>query len=121
MSCGCGHRRHQPESNEIIFPKNSLLKYEPPRLIVHRDISKAKYKNICRTRISPCFQPPSFYDTDLNLLDPYSDLCRPADILDFLFPPIEFLNKTNHKYVGKIPNTIQIEFFFKNLDPMCLT
>jgi hypothetical protein len=98
----CGHRLHQSESNDIIYPKDSLLKYESPRLITHPDISNTDYKKICRATISPCFQPISFYDKNLNLLDPYSDLCRPADILDFLFPPIEFLNKTNHKYVREI-------------------
>jgi hypothetical protein len=98
----CGHHRHQPESNDIIYPKDSLLKYEPPRLIVHHDISNTDYKKICRATISSC----SFYDKNLNIFDPYSDSCRPADILDFLFPPIEFINKTHHKYVGELVRNI---------------
>ena len=95
----CGHRQLRSDSDDIIYPKSSLLKYEPPRLIVSEDISDTDYKKICRATISPCFQPIPLYDKNLNLLDPYSDICRPADILDFLFPPIEFITKTNHKYV----------------------
>ena len=95
----CGHRQIQSQPDDIIYPKDSLLKYESPRLIVSHDISSTDYKKICRATISPCFQLMSFYDTNLELLDPHSDLCRPADILDFLFPPIEFINKTKHKYV----------------------
>ena len=47
----CGHRLHQTESNNIIYPKKSLLKYEPPRLIVNYDISNNDYKKICRATI----------------------------------------------------------------------
>jgi len=115
FSMSCGHRQHQSECNEIIYPKNSLLKYEPPRLIVHRDISNIDYKKLCRTTISSSFQSTPFYDTNLNLFDPYSDSCRPSDILDFLFPPIEFINKTNHKYVCKIlRNFKQSKYYFKS-------
>jgi hypothetical protein len=105
----CSHRQHQTQSDDIIYPKDSLLKYEPPRLIVNRDISNIDYKKICRATISPCFQPTSFYDKNLNLFDPYSDFCRPADILDFLFPPIEFINKTNHKYVCELLRNIHVQ------------
>jgi hypothetical protein len=95
----CGHRQLQTQLDDIIYPKDSLLKYEPPRLIVSHDISDTDYKKICRTTISPCCQPTPLYDANLKLPDLYSDSCRPADVLDFLFPPIEFINKTNHKYV----------------------
>ncbi|CAF4644032.1 unnamed protein product [Rotaria socialis] len=94
----CGHRQHASQSNDIVYAKDSLLKYEPRRLIVSRDVSDADYKKICRATISPSSQPISLYDTHLNLFDPYSDLCRPADILDFLFPPIEYIDANNHKY-----------------------
>ena len=80
-------------------PKSSLLKYEPARLITDRDLSKRDYKKICRATLSPDSSPFSLVDENLILQDPYSNLCRPTDILDFLFPPIEFFNRTNHKYV----------------------
>jgi hypothetical protein len=95
----CGNRRVENQPNDIIYPKDSLLKYEPPRLIISHDISDVDYKKICRATISPCIQTTPLYDINLNFLDPYSDLCRPADILDFLFPPIEFIDRNNHKYV----------------------
>jgi hypothetical protein len=120
MSCG-GRHRHQSKSDDIIYPKDSLLKYEPPRLIVNHDISNTDYKKICRATLSPCFQPTPLYDTNLNLFDPYSDLCRPADILDFLFPPIEFINKTNHKYVCRILQNRNNRNTILNLDHMCIT
>jgi len=63
----CGHRRHQSEFEEIIYPKKSLVKYETPRLVIHDEIFSC-----------PTTSP---------------------HILDILFPPIEFFNKTNHKYV----------------------
>jgi hypothetical protein len=116
----CGHRQVHYQSNDIIYPKNSLLKYESPRLIVSHDISDTDYKKICRATISPCLQPTSFYDNNLNLLDPYSDLCRPADILDFLFPPIEFIDKTNHKYVCQIL-LLSKNINNLNIDNMCIT
>ncbi|CAF1082317.1 unnamed protein product [Adineta steineri] len=95
----CSHRQLSYQSNDITYRKTSLLQYESPRLFVNHDIANTDYKKICRATISPSVQPISFYDNKLNLFDPYSDFCRPADILDFLFPPIEFFNKTNHKYI----------------------
>lgn len=89
----CNHRQHQSESNEIIYLKNSLLKYEPPHLIIQHDIPKKDSRKICRTTI------PTIYSDNLSLLDPYSDSCRSEDILDLIFPPVEVFNKTNHKYV----------------------
>ncbi|CAF4280412.1 unnamed protein product, partial [Rotaria sp. Silwood2] len=116
----CSHRQHQYKSNDIMYQKDSLLKYESPRLIVSHDISETDVKKICRATISPCFQPTSLYDTNLKLFDPYSDLCRPADILDFLFPPIEHIDKNNHKYiicVSRHPATkIDVYNLEKNLD-----
>ena len=122
----CGRRQFQAQSNDIIYPKHSLLQYEPPRLIVQHDISDTDYQKICRATISPCLQPTSLHDDNLNLLDPYSDLCRPADILDFLFPPIEFIDKNNHKYVCcilliPIGNATSIKIFFLNVDHLCIT
>ena len=112
LAMSCNHRRDLIQSNELkLYPKDSLLKYEPARLIIHRDLSKNDYTNICRAILSPSLPPTSFVDANLNLLDPYSNLCRPADILDFLFPPREFLTKTNHKYVGEhdeTPPTMEI-------------
>lgn len=98
----CGRRQHKFQSNDIIYPKNSLIKYESPRLIINHDISDADYKKICRATISPSSEPSSIYDNHLHLLDPYSDLCRPADILDFLFQPIEYVDRYNHKYVNDL-------------------
>ncbi|CAF1440195.1 unnamed protein product [Rotaria magnacalcarata] len=116
----CGHRQHASQSNDIIYAKDSLLKYEPRRLIVSRDVSDADYKKICRATISPSSQPISLYDTHLNLFDPYSDLCRSADILDVLFPPIEYIDTNNHKYikcVSRHPATkIDLYNLEKNLD-----
>ncbi|CAF1044021.1 unnamed protein product [Rotaria sp. Silwood1] len=116
----CSHRQHQHQDNDIIYQKDSLLKYESPRLIVSHDISDTDYKKICRATISPSFQPISLYDTNLKLFDPYSDLCRPAYILDFLFPPIEHIDKNNHKYiicVSRHPATItDVYNLQKNLD-----
>ena len=96
----CGHRQFQYQTDHVNYPKDSLLKYEPPRLIISRDISDTDYKKICRATISSHFQPTSLYDANLNHLEPYSNLCRPADVLDFLLPPVEFVDKNNHKYVG---------------------
>jgi hypothetical protein len=117
----CVHHRDQPESTDIIYPKDSLLKHEPPRLIVHHDISNTDYKKICRATISPCSQSPSLYDTNLNLFDPYSDFCRPADILDFLFPPIEFITKTHHKYVCNLLRNTHNRNDRLHIDHLCIT
>ena len=90
------------DHQQHLYAKPSLLQYEPPRLIINHEISSADHKKICRATLSPCLLPLSFHDKNVNLLDPYSDRCRPADILDFLLPPIETTNKTNHKYVGLV-------------------
>ena len=97
MNCSDRHRKYS--SNDIIYPKDSLLKYEHPRLIIGHDISETDYKKLCRASLSSNFQSTILYDTNLNLFDPYSDACQPAAILDFLLPPIEFIDHNNHKYV----------------------
>ncbi|CAF1578155.1 unnamed protein product [Adineta ricciae] len=87
------------DHQQYSYSKPSLLQYEHPRLIINHEIFSVDHKRICRATVSPCLSPVSFYDKNLNLFDPYSDRCRPADILDFLLPPIETTNKTNHKYI----------------------
>ena len=98
MSCGKKHLVQSP-STSTFYPKHSLLKYEPLRLIVHDNITDHEYQQLCRATLSPCVEPASLYNRQLHLLDPYSNLCRPADILDFLFPPAEHFSANNHKYV----------------------
>ncbi|UJR26835.1 hypothetical protein I4U23_008148 [Adineta vaga] len=116
----CDHCKQQYQSNTIVNFKPFLLQYESSRLITNHELSNSDYKKICRVILSSCLSPPLYYDKNLNLFDPYSDQCRPADILDFLFPPIEFINKTNHKYikcVSRHPATkIDIYNLEKNLD-----
>lgn len=89
--------------------KDSLVKYEPARLITHRDLSKKDQKTICRTTLSPVL---TLVDENLILQDPYSNLCRPADVLDFLFPPIEFFDRNNHKYVRMNPRMVMMSCIF---------
>lgn len=95
----CGKRSIDSSSTDLHFVKDSLLKYEPPRLILHDPTSEKDHQQRCRATIAPCVQPVSLYDQQLQLLDPYSDLCRPADILDFLFPPVESIDRHHHRYV----------------------
>jgi hypothetical protein len=95
--------RHRDETNSIgreTSTHDSLLKYEQARLIVHNDLTEHDYHQQCRIVLSSCSQLMSFYDRHLYPFDPYSDRCRPADVLDFLFRPIESVDRYNHKYVS---------------------
>ncbi|CAF1073431.1 unnamed protein product [Didymodactylos carnosus] len=101
----CKHVPRKYYTDSIIAPKNALLKYGTHRLIISKDLSDKEYTAICRATILPNILPVPLHDINLKLLNPYSQACRNADILDFLFKPLEFIDKYNHKYVLCVSRT----------------